>query len=62
MSCLSTQLPYPWMKDLVVGDRVTLAQLTERLKVASSQVEYQRIQRVLVRATSIGHTVRLIAP
>lgn len=39
------------MKSLIVGDEATVARLAERLKVARSHAEYQRIQCVLIRAT-----------
>lgn len=39
------------MKDLIVGDKPTVARLAERLKTAQSHAQYQRIQCVLIRAT-----------
>ena len=48
------------MKDLIVGDKPTVARLAERLKRASSQSEYQRIQCVLIRAT-LGSSAKEIA-
>ena len=48
------------MKDLIVGDKPTVARLAERLKRASSQSEYQRIQCVLIRAT-LGSSASEIA-
>lgn len=51
------------MKDLIVGDKATVARLAERLKVANSRVEYQRIQCVLIRATlgsSAGEIAQLL--
>lgn len=48
------------MKDLIVGDKPTVARLAERLKRASSRTEYQRIQCVLIRAT-LGSSAKEIA-
>lgn len=48
------------MKNLIVGDKATVARLAERLKVANSRSEYQRIQCVLIRAT-LGSSAREIA-
>jgi transposase len=48
------------MKDLIVGDRPTVARLADRLKRASSHAEYQRIQCVLIRAT-LGSSATQIA-
>jgi transposase len=51
------------MKNLIVGDKATVARLAERLKVATSRVEYQRIQCVLIRATlgsSAGEIAQLL--
>lgn len=48
------------MKDLIVGDKATVARLAERLKMASSRSEYQRIQCVLIRAT-LGNPASEIA-
>lgn len=48
------------MKDLIVGDKATVARLAERLKRASSHAEYQRIQCVLIRAT-LGSSAAQIA-
>lgn len=48
------------MKDLIVGDKLTVARLAERLKRASSRTEYQRIQCVLIRAT-LGSSAKEIA-
>jgi len=48
------------MKDLIVGDRATVARLADRLKQAGSHGEYQRIQCVLIRAT-LGSTAAEIA-
>lgn len=51
------------MKDLIVGDEATVARLAERLKVARSHAEYQRIQCVLIRATlgsSAGEIAQLL--
>lgn len=48
------------MKSLIVGDKATVARLADRLKRADSQVEYQRIQCVLIRAT-LGSTAGQIA-
>ena len=39
------------MKNLIANDKVTIASLADRLKLASSHGEYQRIQCVLIRAT-----------
>jgi transposase len=48
------------MKDLIVGDKATVARLAERLKRAGSHAEYQRIQCVLIRAT-LGSSAAEIA-
>ena len=48
------------MKNLIVGDKATVARLADRLKRADSQVEYQRIQCVLIRAT-LGSSAAQIA-
>lgn len=48
------------MKDLIVGDKATVARLAERLKEAKSLSEYQRIQCVLIRAT-LGSSAAAIA-
>lgn len=51
------------MKSLIVGDEATVARLAERLKVARSHSEYQRIQCVLIRATlgsSAGEIAQLL--
>lgn len=48
------------MKNLIVGDKATVARLAERLKQASSHSEYQRIQCVLIRAT-LGSSAAQIA-
>jgi len=48
------------MKNLIVGDKSTVARLADRLKRANSQVEYRRIQCVLIRAT-LGSTAAQIA-
>jgi transposase len=48
------------MKDLIVGDKPTVARLAERLKRAGSRTEYQRIQCVLIRAT-LGSSAKEIA-
>ena len=48
------------MKNLIVGDKATVARLAELLKVANSHSEYQRIQCVLIRAT-LGSSAREIA-
>lgn len=48
------------MKNLIVGDKPTVARLAERLKRASSHAEYQRIQCVLIRAT-LGSSAAQIA-
>jgi hypothetical protein len=37
------------MKNLIVGDKSTVARLADRLKQANSHSEYQRIQCVLIR-------------
>jgi transposase len=50
----------PWMKNLIVGDKPTVQRLAERLKIAASHSEYQRIQCVLIRAT-LGSTAAEIA-
>ncbi len=39
------------MKDLIVGDKLTVARLAGRLQRAQTRAEYQRIQCVLIRAT-----------
>ena len=48
------------MKDLISGDKATIARLADRLKRANSHSEYQRIQCVLIRAT-LGSTAAQIA-
>ena len=48
------------MKDLISGDKPTIARLADRLKRANSHSEYQRIQCVLIRAT-LGSTAAQIA-
>ena len=48
------------MKNLIVGDKPTIARLADRLKRASSHSEYQRIQCVLIRAT-LGSSAAQIA-
>lgn len=48
------------MKDLIVGDKATVARLAERLKRAGSHAEYQRVQCVLIRAT-LGSSAAEIA-
>ena len=48
------------MKSLITDDKATVARLAERLKVAGSRSEYQRIQCVLIRAT-LGSTAAQIA-
>lgn len=51
------------MKDLIAGDKGTVRRLAERLKVAQSHREYQRIQCVLLRATlgsSAGEIAQLL--
>ncbi len=51
------------MKSLIVGDKVTVTRLAERLKQANSHAEYQRIQCVLIRATlgsSAAHIGQLL--
>jgi transposase len=48
------------MKNLIVGDKATVARLADRLKRADSPVEYQRIQCVLIRAT-LGSSAAQIA-
>lgn len=51
------------MKNLIVGDRATVARLAERLKLANSHAQYQRIQCVLIRATlgsSAGEIAQLL--
>lgn len=48
------------MKNLIVGDKPTVARLADRLKRAASRSEYQRIQCVLIRAT-LGSTAAEIA-
>ncbi len=39
------------MKNLIANDKVTIASLADRLKLARSHGEYQRIQCVLIRVT-----------
>lgn len=48
------------MKNLIVGDKPTVARLAERLKQADSHAQYQRIQCVLIRAT-LGSSAAQIA-
>lgn len=48
------------MKNLVPGDKPTIARLADRLKRAQSHSEYQRIQCVLIRAT-LGSSASEIA-
>ncbi len=48
------------MKGLIAGDKGTVKRLAERLKVAQSHREYQRIQCVLLRAT-LGSSANEIA-
>lgn len=48
------------MKNLIIGDKATVARLAERLKQANSHSEYQRIQCVLIRAT-LGSSAAEIA-
>jgi transposase len=48
------------MKNLINGDKATVARLAERLKQANSHSEYQRIQCVLIRAT-LGSSAAEIA-
>lgn len=51
------------MKNLIVGDKATVARLAERLKLANSHAQYQRIQCVLIRATlgsSAGEIAQLL--
>ena len=48
------------MKSLITGDKATVARLAERLKLARSHSEYQRIQCVLIRAT-LGSSAAEIA-
>lgn len=48
------------MRDLIVGDKATVARLAERLKAADSHAQYQRIQCVLIRAT-LGSSAAQIA-
>ncbi len=48
------------MKNLIVGDKPTLAGLADRLKRADSHAEYQRILCVLIRAT-LGSSAAQIA-
>jgi transposase len=48
------------MKNLIVGDKLTIKRLAERLKQAGSHSEYQRIQCVLIRAT-LGSSAAEIA-
>jgi transposase len=48
------------MKDLIPGDKPTIARLADRLKRAQSHSQYQRIQCVLIRAT-LGSSAAEIA-
>ncbi|ABM42872.1 hypothetical protein Ajs_2730 [Acidovorax sp. JS42] len=48
------------MKDLITGDKATVARLAEQLKQANSHAQYQRIQCVLIRAT-LGSSAAEIA-
>ena len=48
------------MKSLIIGDQATVARLAERLKLASSHSQFQRIQCVLIRAT-LGSSAAEIA-
>lgn len=48
------------MKSLIVGDKVTVQRLAERLKRSESRSEYQRIQCVLIRVT-LGSSAAEIA-
>lgn len=48
------------MRNLIIGDKPTVARLAERLKQANSHAEYQRIQCVLIRAT-LGSSAAEIA-
>lgn len=48
------------MKNLITGDKATVARLAERLKRANSHSEYQRIQCVLIRVT-LGSSAAEIA-
>jgi transposase len=48
------------MNSLIVGDKLTVARLADRLKQAGSHTEYQRIQCVLIRAT-LGSSAAQIA-
>jgi transposase len=48
------------MKSLIEGDKATVRRLADRLKLAGSHSEYQRIQCVLIRAT-LGSTAAEIA-
>lgn len=48
------------MKSLIIGDQATVARLAERLKLANSHSQYQRIQCVLIRAT-LGSSAAQIA-
>jgi transposase len=48
------------MKSLIVGDKLTVQRLADRLKRAGSHSEYQRIQCVLIRAT-LGSSAAEIA-
>ena len=48
------------MKSLIVGDRLTVQRLADRLKRAETHAEYQRIQCVLIRAT-LGSSAAEIA-
>jgi transposase len=49
-----------WMRELIVGDKPTVARLADRLKQAATHAEYQRIQCVLIRAT-LGSSAAQIA-
>ena len=48
------------MRELIVGDKPTVARLADRLKRAQTHAEYQRIQCVLIRAT-LGSSAAQIA-
>ncbi len=48
------------MKSLIMGDKLTVQRLADRLKRAGSHSEYQRIQCVLIRAT-LGSSAAEIA-
>jgi transposase len=48
------------MKNLIVGDKPTVQRLADRLKLAQTHAEYQRIQCVLIRAT-LGSSAAEIA-